>query len=44
MPFEARGVWQRKWGNVGGDKDMTLGSFFASLIDDVRIYSRVVRP
>jgi hypothetical protein len=30
--------------NIGCDKDMIPGSFFTGLIDDVRIYDRVVRP
>jgi hypothetical protein len=30
--------------NIGCDKDMTPGSFFTGLIDDVRIYDRVVTP
>ena len=44
MPCEARGAWHKGWGNVGGDMDMTPGSFWASLIDDVRIYDRAVKP
>jgi hypothetical protein len=30
--------------NIGCDKDMTAGSYFTGLIDDVRIYNRAVRP
>ena len=30
--------------NIGCGKDMTPGSFFTGLIDDVRIYNRVVQP
>ncbi len=30
--------------NIGCGKDMTPGSFFTGLIDDVRVYDRVVRP
>lgn len=30
--------------NVGADKDLTPGSFFSGLIDDVRIYERAVQP
>ena len=30
--------------NIGCDKDMTAGTFFTGLIDDVRIYNRAVRP
>ena len=29
---------------IGADKDMTPGSFWTGLIDDVRIYSRAVQP
>jgi hypothetical protein len=30
--------------NIGCDKDMTPGTFWEGLIDDVRIYNRAVRP
>ena len=30
--------------NIGCDKDMTPGTFFSGLIDDVRIYNRAVKP
>jgi hypothetical protein len=30
--------------NIGCGKDMTPGTFFSGLIDDVRIYNRAVRP
>jgi hypothetical protein len=30
--------------NIGCGKDMTPGSFWSGLIDDVRIYNRVVKP
>jgi len=30
--------------NIGYGKGMDPGSFFTGLIDDVRIYSRVVKP
>jgi hypothetical protein len=30
--------------NIGCGKDMTPGTFFTGLIDDVRIYDRAVRP
>ncbi|HPC95591.1 MAG TPA: S8 family serine peptidase [Sedimentisphaerales bacterium] len=30
--------------NIGCDKDMTAGTFWSGLIDDVRIYDRAVRP
>ena len=30
--------------NIGCDKDMTPGTFWTGLIDDVRIYNRAVRP
>lgn len=30
--------------NIGCDQDMTPGTFFSGLIDDVRIYNRAVRP
>jgi len=30
--------------NIGCGKNMTPVTFFSGLIDDVRIYNRVVRP
>jgi len=30
--------------NIGSGKDLAAGSFWSGLIDDVRIYSRVIRP
>ncbi len=30
--------------NIGCGKDMTAGTFFSGLIDDVRIYNRAVKP
>ncbi len=30
--------------NIGCDRDMTAGTFFTGLIDDVRIYTRAVQP
>ena len=30
--------------NIGCDTNRTPGTFFSGLIDDVRIYNRVVRP
>ena len=34
------------YGNVhiGADKNLAAGSFWSGLIDDVRIYDRVVKP
>jgi hypothetical protein len=29
---------------IGAGKDLDAGTFFSGLIDDVRIYNRVVRP
>jgi hypothetical protein len=29
---------------IGCGKDMTPGTFFTGLVDDVRIYSRAVKP
>ena len=30
--------------HIGCDRDMTPGTFFAGLIDDIRIYRRAVKP
>jgi N-acetylneuraminic acid mutarotase len=38
MPSYAGGL------NIGCDKDMASNTFFTGLIDDVRIYSRAIRP
>jgi len=29
---------------VGGGKDLVPGSFWSGLIDDVRLYQRVIKP
>jgi hypothetical protein len=30
--------------HIGCDRDMTPGTFFSGLVDDVRIYNRAVKP